>query len=179
MALAQATTQHGNIPAPLDPQEEHDRRAERHANHRRVACIAGDDYGSSQVGHSPVTREELRALEETVGWSHEDEAALRRASEVLRDQAEALVDDWRGVIAQQPHLVKWFHGPDGKPDDHYRASVKKRFVQWVIDACTRPHDQAWLGYQEEIGLRHAPAKKHRTDGTQTPHHVPLRYVRTR
>ena len=138
--------------------------------------IAGYDYGSSRVGRSPVTREELRAIEETVGWSHEDEAALRRASEVLRDQAEALVDDWRGVIAQQPHLVKWFHGPDGKPDDHYRASVKKRFVQWVIDACTRPHDQAWLDYQEEIGLRHTPAKKNRTDGTQTPDYVPLRYV---
>ena len=36
---------------------------------------------------------------------------------------------------------------------------------------TRPVD-----YQEEIGLRHTPAKKNRTDGTQTPDHVPLRYV---
>jgi hypothetical protein len=107
MALAQATPQHGNIPGPLDPQEEHDRRAERHAqsSEGRMNDIAGYDYGSSRVGRSPVTREELRAIEETVGWSHEDEAALRRASEVLRDQAEALVDDWRGVIAPSPTTI--------------------------------------------------------------------------
>ncbi len=58
----------------------------------------------------------------------------------------------------------------------YKAAVKTRFVQWVIDACTRPRDQAWLDYQEEIGLRHTPAKKNRTDGRQTPDRVPLRYI---
>jgi hypothetical protein len=79
-------------------------------------------------------------------------------------------------VARQPELVRWFFGPDGKPNDHYRAAVKRRFVQWVTDACTRPHDQAWLDYQEEIGLRHTPAKKNVTDGTQTPDRVPLRYL---
>jgi Protoglobin len=43
---------------------------------------------------------------------------------------------------------------DGKPDETYKAAVKRRFVQWVIDTCTRRRDQAWLDYQEEIGLRH-------------------------
>jgi hypothetical protein len=32
------------------------------------------------------------------------------------------------VIGRQPELVRWFFGPDGKPDDHYRAAVKRRFV---------------------------------------------------
>jgi hypothetical protein len=67
-------------------------------------------------------------------------------------------------------------GPDGKPDDAYKAAVKKRFVQWVIDTCTRPRDQAWLDYQEEIGLRHTPAKKNATERAQTPELVPLRYL---
>ena len=49
-------------------------------------------------------------------------------------------------------------------------------MQWVIDTCTRPHDQAWLDYQEEIGLRHTPAKKNRTDAAHTPSVVPLRYL---
>ena len=138
--------------------------------------IPGYDYGTKHAAHSPVRLEELRELEASVGWTRQDDEALRMAGEVLRDQAEALVDHWRAQIAKQPHLVKWFFGPDGKPDDHYRAAVKARFVQWVIDACTKRRDQAWLDYQEEIGLRHTPAKKNQTDGTQTPNLVPLRFI---
>ncbi len=140
--------------------------------------IAGYDYGTSRAARSPVTPDELRALEASVGWTQADAASLRAAAEVLCPQAEAMVDSWRAEIARQPHLVQWFFAPDGKPDDRYRAAVKRRFVQWVTDACTRPHDQAWLDYQEEIGLRHTPARKNRTDGTHTPNVVPLRYLLT-
>lgn len=138
--------------------------------------IAGYEYGTSRVAPSPVTLEELHMLEATLGWTSEDDQALKQAGEVLRDRAEAMVDGWRAEIGRQPHLAKWFFGPDGEPDEAYKAAVKKRFVQWVIDACLRPHDQAWLDYQEEIGLRHTPAKKNRTEGAHTPDRVPLRYL---
>jgi hypothetical protein len=46
----------------------------------------------------------------------------------------------------------------------------------VTDACRRAHDQAWLGYQEEGGLRHTPTKKNATDGTPIPERMPLRYL---
>lgn len=143
-----------------------------------MSDIAGYDYGTSRAAHSPVTPEALRALEASVGWTAADGAALHAAGRALCPQAEAMVDSWRVEIARQPHLVQSFFGPDGKPDDRYRAAVKRRFVQWVVDTCTRPHDQAWLDYQEEIGLRHTPAKKNRTDGAQTPAVVPLRYLLT-
>lgn len=136
----------------------------------------GYDYATPRAAHSPVTPTELKALEASVGWTEADAAALRSVVQVLAPQAEAMVDAWRAEIARQPELVRWFFGPDGKPDDHYRAAVKRRFVQWVTDACTRPHDQAWLDYQEEIGLRHTPAKKNATDGTHTPDRVPFRYL---
>jgi hypothetical protein len=87
-----------------------------------------------------------------------------------------MVDSWRSVIGSQPDLAKWFVGPDGKPDEAYKAKVKARFVQWVRDVCLRPRDQAWLDYQQEIGLRHTPAKKNITDGANTPDRVPLRYL---
>ncbi len=138
--------------------------------------IPGYDYGTSRAAHSAVTLDDLRALEQTVGWTDEDTRALKLAGDVLRDQAEAVVDNLRARIGQQPHLAKWFFGPDGKPDDTYKAAVKRRFVQWVVDACTRPRDQAWLDYQEEIGLRHTPAKKNKTDDAHTPDVVPLRYL---
>jgi len=80
------------------------------------------------------------------------------------------------VIGAQPHLAQSFFGPDGNPDDEYKARVKKRFVQWVIDVAERLHDQAWLDYQEEIGLRHTPEKKNKTDQRHTPANVPLRYL---
>ena len=87
-----------------------------------------------------------------------------------------MVDSWRAVIGSQPHLAHWFVKPDGTPDDAYKASVKRRFVQWVVDVALRPHDRDWLNYQHEIGLRHTPAKKNNTDGTHTPPVVPLRFL---
>jgi hypothetical protein len=138
--------------------------------------IPGYDYGSANVAGSPVSLEELRQLEQTVGWSDADAEVLRRQADLFRQQGEAMVDSWRAVIGAQPHLAKWFFGPDGKRDDEYAARVKARFVQWVIDVAKRPHDQAWLNYQEEIGLRHTPQKKNQTDQRETPPLVPLRFL---
>jgi Protoglobin len=141
-----------------------------------VTEIPGYDYGTARAARSPLKLEELRELEAAIGWTRRDDEALKMAGEVLRDQAEALVDHWRGQIAKQPHLAKWFFGPDSKPDEDYKAAVKKRFVQWVVDACAKPRDQAWLDYQEEIGLRHTPAKKNKADRAPTPDRVPLRFL---
>lgn len=145
-----------------------------HARLKDAQPIPGYNYGD--VGRSPVSLDELRQLEEAVGWSEHDAEVLRRHERIFRRDAEAMVDSWRAVIGSQPHLVKWFFGPDGKKDEAYAAAVKKRFVQWVVDVATKPHDQAWLDYQEEIGLRHTPDKKNRTDNAHTPLVVPMRYL---
>ncbi|HEY6258266.1 MAG TPA: protoglobin domain-containing protein [Xanthobacteraceae bacterium] len=141
----------------------------------RDAAIAGYDYGN--VPRSPVSLDELNALEATVGFTEQDRTCLRRAGELIgEDDAEALVDGWRKIIGSKPHLARWFFGPDQKPDEAYKAAVKQRFVRWVIDLLNRPFDQAWLDYQWEIGFRHTPAKKNLTDGAHTPPQVPLRYL---
>jgi hypothetical protein len=137
--------------------------------------ISGYDYGAG-VARSPLSMEELRELEQTVGWSEVDAEVLQRHVAIFEQHAEEMVEVWREAIGSQPHLVKWFFGPDGKRDAEYAAKVKPRFVQWVLDVALRPHDRAWLDYQEEIGLRHTPAKKNKTDGRQTPPLVPLRYL---
>jgi hypothetical protein len=87
-----------------------------------------------------------------------------------------MVDSWRAVIASHAHLLRSFTEPDGKVDDEYKASVKRRFVQWVIDVAVRSHDRDWLNYQHEIGLRHTPVKKNVTDGAHSPPVVPFRYL---
>ena len=138
--------------------------------------IGGYDYGRGNVARSPLALEELHQLEETVGWGEEDARVLQRHGDIFRENAEKMVSAWREVIGSQHHLVKWFFGPDGKRDAEYAEKVKKRFVQWVLDAVFRPHDRAWLDYQEEIGLRHTPDKKNRTDDAHTPPVVPLRYL---
>lgn len=138
--------------------------------------IPGYGFGSSTSALSPVSTEDLLHLEQTLGWTTDDERLLKKHADVFRAQAEPMVDSWRAVIGKQPHLSQWFAGPDGKPDGEYKASVKRRFVQWVIDVAARPHDRAWLNYQEEIGLRHTPEKKNKTDKRQTPPLVPLRYL---
>jgi hypothetical protein len=141
-----------------------------------AAHIPGYDFGTRKSAESPLSDEDLRNLEQTVGWTSDDRDILLKHSVLFQQQAEPIVDSWRSVIGAQPHLAHWFVGPDGKPDDDYKARVKRRFVQWVIDVAVRPHDHDWLNYQEEIGLRHTPAKKNLADSKQTPPLVPLRYL---
>lgn len=132
-------------------------------------------YRFGDVPQSPVTLDELRELESAAGWTDEDAACLRNAAPILVPQAERMVDDWRAAIARQPHLLASFLKPGGQPDDAYRNAIKPRFVQWISDLCLRPHDRDWLNYQEQLGLRHTPGAKNRTDGGHTPPVVPLRF----
>jgi hypothetical protein len=143
---------------------------------RQHTSIAGYDYGTDRVPRSPATLADLHELEKSSGLTVEDRTYLALAGEVLSDQAEQMVDTWRNRIGEQEHLARWFYGPDGTPDARYKAAVKPRFVRWVIDTCTRPFDQAWLDYQDEIGRRHTPEKKNQTDRAETPPVVPLRYL---
>jgi hypothetical protein len=136
----------------------------------------GYDYGTARVVRSPLTLEKWRELEATVGWTRADDQALAMAGEVLAGQEEVMVDSWRAIIGEHPFLAKWFFGPDGKPDEAYKSAVKKRFVQWVAELCRRERNRSWLDYQEEIGLRHTPAKTNLTEGAHTPDWVPFRYV---
>lgn len=137
--------------------------------------IPGYDFGKPGSARSPVSLDELRHLEASAGWTNEDAAVLDSHRGIFQDRAEEMVNAWRAEIGKQPHLAHWFVGPDGNPDENYKARVKARFVEWVREIC-RPHDQAWLDYQEEIGLRHTPAKKNATDGARTPELIPLRYL---
>jgi Protoglobin len=141
-----------------------------------ASAIPGYDYGTSQSATTPVSDNDLAQLEQTAGWTAADTEVLSRCAGLFQAKAESMVDSWRAVIGSQPHLAHWFAKPDGKPDDEYKARVKGRFVQWVVDVALRPHDRDWLNYQQEIGLRHTPAKKNKTDGTHTPPVVPFRYL---
>ena len=107
--------------------------------------IPGYDFGAAQSAKSPVSIEELRQLEQTVGWKDGDAQLLKKYAAHFEAQAEKMVDAWRAVIGAQPQLAQWFFGPDGKPDEEYKAAVKRRFVQWVMDVATRPHDpRGWI-----------------------------------
>src|SRR5207302_5054329 len=70
--------------------------------------IPGYDYARPQSAHSPLSMEELRQLEATVGWSEEDARILQQSGSIFKDKAEQMVDAWRSVIGAQPHLAKWF-----------------------------------------------------------------------
>ena len=111
-------------------------------------------------------------LKATCLFTDEDMVYLRLSYDVLKDQAEELVDMWRGIIAQHVHLASYsFDRDTGKPDKEYGAAVGKRFAQWVLDTARAEYDQAWLDYQYEIGLRHHRAKKNATDHANTAAHI--------
>lgn len=142
-----------------------------------VEHIAGYNYGTNEVSTSPVSMKELELIKQTITLDSEDIRYLRMAGQVLEPQTESIVNAWRGVISSTPHLAFYFKDASGKPDEQYKARVKERFKQWIVDLCCRPYDQDWLNYQHEIGLRHTQEKKNKTDGAETtPPHIPLRYI---
>jgi hypothetical protein len=137
----------------------------------------GYTYDSPNLTHSPVTLHDLDELKASVLWSDADVAALAQAGKILIPQTDAILDVWYGFVGSQPHLIEAFAGDDGQPNPDYLAAVRKRFGMWIDDLCTRPYDQAWLDYQEEIGRRHHPEGKNRTDHVRsTSPHIPLRHL---
>jgi hypothetical protein len=139
--------------------------------------IAGYNYGQPSVARSPLSLEELAELKKSLMFTEEDATYLRMAGDVLEDQVEQILDLWYGFVGSQPHLVKHFLDPQGNPIQEYLARVRKRFGQWILDTCRRPHDQDWLNYQYEMGLRHHRTKKNQTDGVRAATEVvPLRHL---
>jgi hypothetical protein len=142
----------------------------------QISMAPGYDYGTIEVAKSPVSLDEFEQLKQTANLTDEDLRQLRFAGDVLEDQTEEIINTWRGAIGKMPHLAYYFTKPQGQPDEEYKARVKERFKQWILDVCRRPYDQEWLDYQHEIGLRHTRLKKNKTDGASTPQHIPLRYI---
>jgi hypothetical protein len=141
-----------------------------------MTTIAGYTYGTEQVAKSPITLEEFEKLKQAVLFGPEDEKYLRMAGEVLADQVEEVLDVWYGFVGSHPHLLYYFTDGRDNPNSEYLAAVRKRFGQWILDTCKRPYDQAWLNYQQEIGLRHHRTKKNQTDNVTSVPIVHHRYM---
>jgi hypothetical protein len=139
--------------------------------------IPGYTYGQAGVARSPLTLADLQDLKKALLFTDADGHYLRQAGQVLADQVDQILDLWYSFVGSQLHLVKYFADAEGRPIPEYLAAVRRRFGQWIVDTCQRPHDQDWLNYQYEIGLRHHRTKKNQTDhvAAATPI-VPLRYI---
>lgn len=142
-----------------------------------TSTIPGCDFDKTTLASSPVTPADLSRLHQATLFTAEDERYLRLAGDVLADQVEPILDVWYGFVGSHPFLVQHFLDHNGQPLGNYLAAVRKRFGQWILDTCRRPHDQAWLNYQQEIGLRHHRTKKNQTDHVPAASQVvPLRYL---
>jgi len=138
---------------------------------------AGYTYGQAVVAPSPVSLQDLGELKKSILFTDDDVAALARAGEVLLPQTDEILEVWYGFVGSHPHLIATFAGPAEQPDPVYLAAVRQRFGRWIADLCNRTYDQEWLDYQEEIGLRHHPVGKNRTDGVEsTSAYIPLRHL---
>jgi hypothetical protein len=138
--------------------------------------IPGYTYGTAALARSPVSLQDLELLRATLLLGDDDLAALRRSGEVLAPQVEEILDVWYGFVGANPHLLAAFSNAQGQPDQQYLAAVRRRFGRWILDTARATYDQAWLDYQQEIGLRHTRGRKNQTDGADATDHIPLRYV---
>lgn len=137
--------------------------------------IDGYAFGTT-AAKSPLSIEEFENLKQAVLFGPEDEVALRMAGDVLADQTEAVLDVWYGFVASHPHLVYYFTDGKGNANSDYLGAVRKRFGQWIHDLCSRPYDQNWLNYQQEIALRHHRSKKNQTDKVNSVPIISHRYM---
>lgn len=144
---------------------------------RKASKIPGYTMGSHKLARSPVSLKDLESLKKTLLMTDDDMKALKMSREILADQTDAILDVWYGFVASTPELVYFFkNNKTGKPDGEYLAAVRKRFSQWILDTAAAEYDQTWLDYQYEIGLRHAPAKKNKTDKADSVKFVNFRYI---
>ncbi|MGL5930524.1 MAG: protoglobin domain-containing protein [Dermatophilaceae bacterium] len=141
-----------------------------------TAHTPGYSYGDPALEHSPITLADLDLLKQTVLFEPDDVTALARAGDVLEGQTDQVLDVWYGYVGAHPHLARYFSTPEGVLIDDYLARVRARFRLWILDACRRPYDQAWLDYQNEIALRHTRAKKNHADGAASVPEIHLRYM---
>jgi hypothetical protein len=128
--------------------------------------IASYDSGESAEAKSPVMMEELEELKQTVTLTDDDIMYLHMAGYTFENQTEDIINTWRAVIAASPHLAYYFTAYNNEPNERYKALLKERFKQWVLDVCFMPYDQDWLNNQQKIGLRYTDSRSH----------IPLRYI---
>jgi hypothetical protein len=110
-------------------------------------------------------------------FGEEDERYLRMARGVLKEQVEDVLDVWYGFVGSRPHLLRYFgNRRTGLPEAEYLTKTRARFGRWILDTTAAEYGQAWLDYQNEIGLRHHRAKKNATDGASAAEHIDFRYL---
>lgn len=140
-------------------------------------AIPGYRLGDPALPASPLTEKDLADLKMSLLFTDEDVDALRKAHDVVKDQVEPILDVWYGFVGSTPHLLAYFSDPaTGAPDGDYLAAVRKRFGQWILDACRAEYDNDWLAWQDEIGRRHHRIGKNSTDGASAAAHIPMRHV---
>jgi hypothetical protein len=139
--------------------------------------IPGYSHGQPELVGAPYSLDDLAAIKRSMLFSEEDERLLRQSGPILEPQIEQILDVWYGFVAATPELLHYFSKRgSGDPDGAYLDAVRKRFAQWIRDTAAARHDQAWLDYQYEIGLRHSKLKKNRTDGADSATLIHFRYL---
>ncbi|NOJ42147.1 protoglobin domain-containing protein [Bradyrhizobium australiense] len=137
--------------------------------------IPGYDYGTGKVAKLPISMAEWEELKKSALFSEEDAIYLRLSEDVLAEQVDDLLQVWRGVIFDHPHLRAYDEDPmTHEVDSKYAQAVARRFGRWIIDTARAKYDQAWLDYQYEIGLRHHRSKKNKIDKGHTLGHIRAR-----
>jgi len=148
-----------------------------HAQQQPAPAVPGYAHGQHTLAKAPYTLVDLQALQKSLLFTDEDVKALRQSKAILADQTDAILDVWYGFVASTPELVHFFSdAKTGKPDGAYLEAVRKRFALWILDTADANHDQKWLDWQYEIGLRHNRIKKNRTDRAPSVAQVNFRYI---
>ena len=93
--------------------------------------------------------DELELLSRYVGWTEEDAARLRGASELLLADVELIVEDFYSEILRHPQTASVLAG-GGRQVERLKGSLRT----WLRELCEGPHDEAYVERRWRIGKRH-------------------------
>ena len=92
----------------------------------------------------------------TTLFGDEDVAALRQSHNVVKDQVEAILNGWYGLVGANRHLLASFTDTDaGQPVGDSLDAARARFGRWIpiLRAPTTIRGRS----AEEVAKMHAPA----------------------
>lgn len=93
--------------------------------------------------------DELGLLSRYVGWTEEDAARLKSASEALLADVDDMVEDFYAEILRHPQTASVLAGGDRQVE-----RLKGSLRAWLRELCHGPHDEAYVERRWRIGKRH-------------------------
>lgn len=99
-------------------------------------------------------QERLLFLEEFIGFSNDDRAALRQSAEILGPHLPGILDALYAHLLSFDDTRRIFLGPNGEVNPDYIATRKEHLTQWLLQTVTSADPASFSRYLMHVAAHH-------------------------